>query len=489
MTTRTRLTSLDASFLRLETPTAHMHVAWSGVFNAPLSGRRPTLAALRRSVDSRLRHLPRFRQRVAFPPLGLGEPYWVDDESFQVGRHVTALAGARDRVSPARFAELCDGVLSVPLDRSRPLWHVYLVPRLEDDRVGLLVKLHHAMVDGKSAVELGLLLLDLTPDAVAAEPESWEPEPRPAATRLALDALAHGAADSLRDVRAAAGLVSPRGGGRIADTLRRTALAVGEDLLRPAPASHVNVPIGPRRALAGHRAPLDELSAARRAVEGTTLNDVCLAVVAGAMRELVLRAGRMPQPLKAMVPVSVRGHDERRTLGNRISFAFIDLPLDVRSPRRRLQLVHQRTAAFKRSRRTAGTETVLSAVGRLPAPVKTRAARVAGSARVYNLTVSNVPGPRVPVYMLGAELAEAYPVVPLSDEHALSVGIFTYREHAHFGCYADPDALPDLGLLPDALCASLLALRGPWRTAARPPQPLLRSLSSTQPSALRSSSA
>ncbi|MEX2196172.1 MAG: wax ester/triacylglycerol synthase family O-acyltransferase [Thermoleophilaceae bacterium] len=489
MASRTRLTPLDASFLRLETPTAHMHVAWSGVFHPPAAGRRPTLAALRRSVDSRLRHLARFRQRLAFPPLGLGEPYWVDDESFEVARHVTSLAGARDRVSPARFAELCDGVLSVPLDRSRPLWQVYLVPRLDDDRVGLLVKLHHAMVDGKSAVELGLLLFDLTPDAVPVEPEAWEPEARPGPTRLALDALADGAADSLRDVRSAARLASPRGGGRIADTLRRTALAVGEDLLRPAPSSHVNVPIGPRRTLAGYRAPIEELNAVRRAAPGATLNDACLAVVAGGMRDLVLRAGRIPQPLKAMVPVSVRGHEERSALGNRISFAFVDLPVNVRSPRRRLQLVHERTAAFKRSGRTAGTEAVLGAVGRLPAPVKTRAARIAGSSRVYNLTVSNVPGPRVPVYMLGAELAEAYPVVPLSDEHALSVGIFTYRDHAHFGCYADPDALPGVGLLPDALCASLLALRGSWRVAARPSQPVLRSLSSTHPSALRSSSA
>jgi WS/DGAT/MGAT family acyltransferase len=489
MSPRTRLTPLDSSFLRLETPTAHMHVAWSAVFDPPATGRRPTLAALRRSVAARLRHLDRFRQRLAFPPLGLGEPYWVDDEDFEVGRHVTSLSGARDRVTPARFAELCDGVLSVPLDRDRPLWHVYLVPRLEDGRVGLLAKLHHAMVDGKSAVELGLLLFDLAPDAVPVEPEPWEPEGRPGPARLALDALADGAADSLRDVRAAARMASPRGGGRIADTLRRTALAVGEDLLRPAPASHVNVPIGPRRALAGYRAPIEELNAARKAVEGATLNDACLAVVAGGMRELVLRAGRIPQPLKAMVPVSVRAEQERRALGNRISFAFVDLPVDERSPQRRLELVRERTAAFKRTGRTAGTEAVLGAVGRMPSAVKTRAARIAGSARVYNLTVSNVPGPRVPLYMLGAELSEAYPVVPLSDEHALSVGIFTYRDHAHFGCYADPDALPDVGLLPDALCASLLALRGGWRSAARPSQPVLRSLSSTHPSALRSSSA
>lgn len=459
MAPRSRLSPLDTSFLHLETPTAHMHVAWRGVF-APPAGRRPTLDALRRSVDARLRHLPRFRQRLATPPLGLGEPYWVDDPDFDVARHVTALAPAREPIGETRFAAICDGVLSRPLDRDRPLWEVYLVPRLEDDRVGLVVKIHHAMVDGKSAVELALLLFDLTPDAEESPPDDWLPAAGPGAGRLALRAVADGVGESLRDARALARAAAPGSGARLTHTLRRAALAVGDDLLRPAPASFVNVPIGPRRALVHHRARIADLAAARRAV-GATLNDVCLAAVAGAMRELALARGRTPRPLKAMVPVSVRADAERGDLGNRISFAFVDLPVNLRSPIARLQEIHHQTSVFKASGRPAGTELVLTALGRLPVPMQARAARIAGSARVYNLTVSNVPGPRVPVYMLGAELLEAYPVVPLSDDHALSVGIFTYREHAHFGLYADPGALPDVHRMPEALNAALLALARP----------------------------
>src|SRR5688500_2742579 len=235
-----RLSPLDSSFLHLETPNAHMHVAWRGVFDPP-PGRRPTLEALRRSVAARLRHMPRFRQRLALPPLGLGEPYWVDDSDFDVARHVTALSPPRERVGETRFAALCDGVLSRPLDRDRPLWEVYLVPRLEDDRVGLVVKIHHAMVDGKSAVELALLLFDLTPDAQEAPPDEWAPAPRPGPARLALRAVADEVGESLRDARSFARAAAPGSGQRLTHTLRRAALAVGDDLLRPAPSSFVNV--------------------------------------------------------------------------------------------------------------------------------------------------------------------------------------------------------------------------------------------------------
>jgi WS/DGAT/MGAT family acyltransferase len=436
-----------------------MHVAWRGVFAAP-EGRRPTLEALRRSVAARLQHLPRFRQRVAMPPLGLGEPYWVDDPDFDIRWHVNQLSPPSERVGETRFAALCDGVLSRPLERDRPLWDVHLVPRLEDDRVGLVVKIHHAMVDGKSAVELALLLFDLTPEVEDAPPDDWQPAPRPGSARLALRAMADGVGESLRDARSVARAAAPGSGGRLTHTLRRTALAVGDDLLRPAPSSFVNVPIGPRRALVHHRARMSDLMAAKRAA-GVTLNDVCLAAVAGAMRELALARGRTPRALKAMVPVSVRADAERSELGNRITFAFVDLPVNLRSPRARVEEIHHQTSAFKASGRPAGTELVLSALGRLPVPVQARAARIAGSARVYNLVVSNVPGPNVPVYMLGSELIEAYPVVPISDEHALSIGIFTYREHAHFGLYADPGALPDVHRMPDALNAAVLALARP----------------------------
>ena len=455
----TRLTSLDGSFLRLETPNAHMHVAWSGVFEPPAEGPRPSVGALRRKVAARLCHAPRFRQRLAFAPLRLAEPSWVDDHRFDIAGHVTEL-GDGGPMPLGRFAALADAILSEPLDRARPLWHVYLAPRLEDGRVGLVFKMHHALVDGKSAVELALLLFDTSPDAAPEPEEEWRPAGPPNAARLALEAFASNAAEPLRAARGMARMAGRPGEGGITGTLRRAALAFEQDLLRSAPPSYLNRPIGPARVLVRHRARMaDVVQAKRRA--GATVNDVCLAAVSGALRELARLRGERPQPLKAMVPVSVRADDQRRDLGNRISFAFIELPVEVRSREGRLERVRAATAAFKASGRPAGTGAVLGALGLLPDPLKDRAARLASSARVFNLTVSNIPGPRFPVYMLGAELAEAYPVVPLAEDHALAIGMFSYRDHMHFGLYSDPDALPEVDELPLLLDAEVRGLAGP----------------------------
>jgi len=466
---RPRLTPLDSSFLRVETPTAHMHVAWKGVFAPRPDGRDITLDELRRAVAGRLRHAARFRQRLAFPPAGLGEPVWVDDEGFAVERHVRAMGGPGEELPRARFDALVDLFLSRPLPRDRALWRIELAPRLEGGGVGLAMKVHHAMVDGKSAVELALLLLDLAPDAVLPEPHPWLPRRAPSSRRLAVDAIADAGGESLRALRGAARLaVSPGRGVRIADTLRRTALAVGEDVLRPAPESYMNVPIGPRRTLAHHSAKIETLLDARAAVPGATLNDAALAVVAGALRQLSLQLGKTPTPLKVMVPVSTRAAEETADLGNRIAFVFVDLPVNLRHPLARLQSIQAATARFKREQRASGGEALLGALGVLPDPLKNRAARLAAHPRLYNLTVSNVPGPRVPVYLLGCELQEAAPVIPLPDDHALAVGIFSYRDRVTFAAYADPSALPEVRSLPGALSAAVLELgRATARANAR----------------------
>ena len=209
---------------------------------------------------------------------------------------------------------------------------------------------------------------------------------------------------------------------------------------------------------------------------GATVNDVCLAAVSGALRELALLRGERPHPLKAMVPVSVRADEQRQDLGNRISFAFIELPVEIASRSGRLERVHEATAAFKASGRPAGTGAMLGAIGLLPDALKNQAARMASSPRVFNLTVSNIPGPRFPVYMLGAELSEAYPVVPLAEQHALSIGMFSYRDALFFGLYADPGALPEVDQLPTFLDAEIPALAGP-RSGA----PARRTLSGASP--------
>jgi WS/DGAT/MGAT family acyltransferase len=455
-----RLSSLDGSFLRVETPNAHMHVAWSAVFRIPVGTRRPTLGALQRSIARRLPRTPRFRCRLAFPPAGLGEPYWVEAEDLDLTRHVVALAPLADELDDDRFASLRDLELSTPLDRAHPLWQIALAPRLTGGRCAMVAKIHHALVDGKSAVEVAQLLFDLEPEPGPDPEPDWHPPPPPGRGRLAIGALADNAGETLRAAGGVARMAgSPRAGGaRLAGTLRRAALAVGEDFLRPAPSSHLNVPIGPARKLVSHRARMDDLKAIK-ASAGTSLNDVCLALVTGGLRELALARGRQPTRLKAMVPVSTRAEAEREELGNRISLVFVELPVHVRSPRERLRLVNEATSAFKRSGKSAGAETVLGALGTLPEALRGPAARIVGSARVYNLTVSNVPGPPFPLYMLGTELLEAYPVVPIAERHSLSVGMFSYRDWMHFGLYADPKALPEASDLAPALAASMLSLR------------------------------
>lgn len=457
---RSRLTPLDSSFLRVESPTAHMHVGWKGVFRPRADGRPVTIGELRQSVSGRLRHAPRFRQRLAFPPAGLGEPVWVDDESFAVERHVVAMSEAHELLPRARFDDLADLCLSRPLERDRALWRIELAPALEDGTMGMVMKVHHAMVDGKSAVELALLLLDGAQDAaLPADDESWAPREAPGTRRLAIDALTDAGGESLRAVRGAARLASsPRSGVRLADTLRRAALAMSEDVLRPAPSSYVNVAIGPRRTLVHHTAPIAPLLAARRAVPGATLNDVALTVVAGALRDLSMRADRVPEPMKIMVPVSTRTADQTADLGNRISFVFVELPVHLHRPADRLARIQQATARFKSSDRASGGEAILGALGLLPDPLRDAAAKLAASPRMYNLTVSNVPGPRFPVYLRGCELLEAAPVIPLPDRHALSVGIFTYRDQVTFSGYADPSALPDVRHLPAALGLAMTQL-------------------------------
>ena len=454
-----RLSPIDGSFLRVESPSAHMHVAWSATFRLPEGQPRPTLTRLRRHIAARLELVPRFRCRLAYPPPGMGEPFWVEDPDFDVGNHVLPLGTLGLELDDNRFALLCDSVLSSPLDRRRPLWEIRLAPRFADGRCGLVAKIHHALVDGRSAVEVAQLLFDVEPHGVADLPVPWEAPPTPGGTKLAARAVAMGAEDSVRVARGAARMAGePRAAAaRIAGTLRRAALAAGEDLLRPAPGSALNAPIGPRRTLVRHGVDLDDVRHAK-ASAGATVNDVCLALASGALRELALARGEAPLPLKAMVPVNVRGVGEADALGNRISFAFVPLPLDLASPRARLAQIRRSTVAFKRDGRPAGREAVLGALGRLPDPLRGVAARAAASPRLFNLTISNVPGPDFPLYMLGAELIEAHPVVPIAQGHALSIGVFSYLGRLHFGFYADPHAFPEVTGLPGAFETALREL-------------------------------
>jgi diacylglycerol O-acyltransferase / wax synthase len=462
-----RLSALDGSFLRLESAQAHMHVGWTAVFAAPADRPRPTVRALRERVTARLDEVEWCRWRLQGAPLSLSEPSWAVDRHFDLAAHVVALGEPEERVSYETFAALRDEVLSEPLDRSRPLWQIFLIPRLEDGRVGMIGKVHHALVDGIAALQIVGLVVDDTPDAVSdirtsspaavrRGPLDWaldraartvERVSGPAVDGLALfKATAAGAARPYASARAAV-----RDAGRVLQSAR-------EDLLPRAPDSTLNAPIGARRTLVGYHAPRAALRRARGG--GGTVNDIGLTVVAGALRALALRRGEEPRaPLKAMVPVSMRRGGEIGP-GNQISMVYIQLPINLASPDERLEWVRAETQHLKGSHRAENMQTLYAAGGLLPVPLRSLVTRAMASPRVFNLTVSQSPGPRGAVYMLGGELQEVYSVVPISAGHALAIGMVRYRQELFIGCYADPDALPEVRDLPALLEDEMRTLGG-----------------------------
>ncbi len=445
-----------------------MHVGWLATLRLADGVRELDPAKLSERIAARLHLAPRFRQLVS--PAPLGEPIWVDDPAFRLDRHVTV---APEPVRGRRELErLAGGFLSRQLDRRMPLWQIVVVPRTGPGRAAVLGKVHHAMVDGIAAVELGTLLFDLAPDAALPEPADWEPEPAGAPLRIAADALADSAIEQFRAARRVASLgLRPRSSLRVAETMRRAALSLAEDVIRPAAPSFVNAEIGPGRALVTERVALARLERVKRARDAK-LNDVVLAVVAGTLRRYAAVAGADPEPLRAMVPVSVRASADAPAEGNRITFAFVDLPIDEPDPGRRLGLVRERTGELKSSGRIAGSDALLRSMVQLPGFLKERAARLAASPRMYNLAVSNVPGPRIPLYAAGALVESIHPVIPTSDGHAIAIGVLTYRDALHFAAYVDPEVLPDAAELGPFFRESVAELehavvrRGPKRQAA-----------------------
>jgi diacylglycerol O-acyltransferase len=450
-----RLSPIDASFLSLESPRAHMNVGWSGL--GPLSdgAERPTIDALRARVESRLRHLPRCRQRLQFHPLGLGEPHWIDDPAFELDAHVIALGGPEEPLSLQRFEELRDALLSSPLDRSRPLWQIALAPLLEDGRVGVVGRVHHAMADGAAALQVASLALDRGGEDVPPAAEPWHAEPAPRTALRTVDPLLHGAEVAAHAVGdAARAALRPRESARgMLRDAQRVIDALTEDLLPRAPESQLNDDLGPRRTLPCHRESLDVLDA----TGAGSLNDVGLAIVAGTMRALALERGLPAHPLKALVPVDTRGRRERGTLGNHVSLAAVWLPLHLASADARLAHVRIATERFKRAGRPAGARSVIAGISFVPSGLRGAVLRAA-SAGSFNLTVSSIPGPRKPLHLLGARLDEIYPVVPVAPDQALSIGMFRYNKHLCFGLHADPDAFPQATRLPELIADEVQAL-------------------------------
>jgi WS/DGAT/MGAT family acyltransferase len=416
---------------------------------------------LRERVADRLKHVAWCRWRLEPAPFGLWEPRWIEDREFDLANHVLALSDPAERISHDGFAALRDELLSQAMDRSRPLWQIFLVPSLEDGRVGLIGKIHHSLVDGIAALQIVGLVADFEAGAIQQANGAWQPANGAGPLGRVVDEAARAALDGVRVLRDGARMAShPRASVRGAVRGgRRAVLAAREDILPRAPASPLNVAIGARRRLVGYHASRAEVQAARS--RGGTHNDVGLATVAGALRALAQRDGALPTaPLKTMVPVSMRRADETGP-GNRIAMVYIQLPVHLGSAHERLDWVREQTRRLKDGGRAHGVETLFRAGELLPAPLRSPVTRALASPRVFNLTVSQSPGPRGIVRVLGCELQEPYSVVPIADGHALAVGMVRYRGELFFGCYADPDALPDVGDLPALLGAELHALAGP----------------------------
>jgi diacylglycerol O-acyltransferase / wax synthase len=442
-----RLSALDDSFLAVENASAHMHVGWAAAFKRPEEGQPPRFDDLKDHIASRLCRAPRYRQRIASVPFGLNAPIWVDDERFDVDRHVL-------RSSATSLRDLADSCMSTQLRRDRPLWQICIADQLENDQIGLVGKVHHCMVDGIAAVELGSLLLDPTPDPPPAETDGWLPRRAPGAARRLLGGI-------LDLVRAEASLAklparivrSPGRIGELIEPVRRARNALAESMRPAEPREPVNQPITGARHLAWFNRPLEDLKRIGRPL-GASVNDVLLASAAGGMRGFMRSQDRDPVPLKTMVPVNVR-EGEASEFGNRISFVFVDLPCDEPDPLRRLQNVRREMSERKEAGIPEGGDVVMAAIKYLPRPAQHAITRTIASPKTFNITVSNIPGPRQPMYMRGCELEVAYPVVPIADKHAVSIGMTTVRDRACFGLYAASEMMPDSDKLADAMSASL----------------------------------
>jgi diacylglycerol O-acyltransferase / wax synthase len=438
-----RLTGLDASFLHLEDSSSHMHVAGVMLFE----GSPPPYDELLEAIERRLGLVPRYRQRLAFVPLGQGRPRWVDDPHLNLRYHVRATALPAPG-SEQQLKELAGRVFAQQLDRDKPLWEIWLVDGLEGDRFAMLSKTHHALVDGISGVDIMSVLFDTSPEPAAPTDtgERWLPRPLPSPAQLLGEALMERATipgELARSVRAVF-----RGPRLVLEGLRDAAVGVGAMAwagLNPAPPTPYNESIGPHRRYTWVRANLADLKAIKDELGGT-VNDVVLATVAGALGKHLRRRGRNTDglELKAMVPVSVRADVERGALGNRVAAMMAPLPVWCQDPVARLDIVREELKGLKSGGQAVGAQVLTELSGFAPATVMDQASRVMSRQRFFNVVVTNVPGPQVPLFLAGRRMIDPFPMVPLAKNQALGLALLSYAGRINFGLVGDYDVMWDL---------------------------------------------
>ncbi len=459
-----RLSALDVSFLYLEGRNTPMHVGGVGIFQPPGSAEPFDYDRLVTLLEQRIALVPRYRQKVRFVPGHLANPVWIDDPAFDITYHVRRSALPRPG-SDEQLWEFCARIQSRPLDRHRPLWEIYLVEGLANGRIAIVTKTHHALVDGIGAVDISQVILDASPQPRPTEEDMWLPRPEPSATRLVADALTDvlrqpaSLVDTVRlgvnDARATVGRIGETVGGLV---------SAARVAVRPAPSSPLNVEIGEQRRFAVARTRLDDY----RQVRGrhrSTINDVVLASVAGALRGWLLFRGESVTPattVRAMVPVSVRDRasDSVGTAGNLVSAFFVDLPVGEPNPLMRLAQVAYAMKGHKESGQSVGADALVALSGFAPPTLHALGARAAHglTRRLFNLVVTNVPGPQHPMYAGGARMLEMFPVVPLARGQAVSIGLTSYDGGLYYGLNADRDAMADVDVLAALIEESLAEL-------------------------------
>ena len=454
VSTYDRLSSLDASFLHLESLETPMHVGAVSIFEGASffdDTGRFQLAAARRLIASRLHLIPRFRKMLKAVPFNQGRPIWVDDPRFDIAYHVrlTALPSPGTR---EQLMTLTARVQSQLLDRSRPLWELWFVEGLEGGRVALIQKTHHALVDGVSGVDVATVLLDFQPEPAFLEPPRWIIEPPPSEWRLLADSVWQRAtepAELVRSVRA--GL---RGPANTLENTTRIARSVsslfGADAL--APRTSLNVSVGRNRLFDGVTISFGEVHKVREAFGGT-INDVILAGVCGGLRRLLESRDESidGMTLKAFCPVSVRDDAEQMQLGNRVSGMLVPLPIGLPNPVDRLNAIRESTVYLKEREQAVGASFLLDLTQYAAPTLLGLGARLAHRQPFFNLVVTNVPGPQVPLYCMGGRMLEVFPVVPLTKNLAIGIAILSYCGNLHIGLFVDRDAFPDLPVLSIAL--------------------------------------
>ncbi len=466
-----RLSPQDALFLHLENDHQPMHVGSLAYLEAaPFFGEdgRFRIDEVRQRIVSRLHLVPRFRKRIMNVPFDQGRPVWVDDLAFDPSYHVRLTALPRPG-SEDQLLGLMERLQAVQLDRRRPLWEIWFVEGVEDDRVAIIQKTHHCLIDGVSGIDVATVLLDLERDPPPVVAPEWHPVPPPQPNELLVESLIERVVEPTELVRSLrATLRMPQvadaklTGGRLAGAVESVLQFGGEQLSglvtsarevgSGRPDTPLNVPITPHRRMELARVPLDRVKQIKQAA-GCTINDVVLAACSMALRSFLESRGALAPGLvlKAMVPVSVRDESEQMALGNRVSMLVAELPVSEPDPLEQLERVAEQMRAAKGSTQQIGADAIMALAGFAPPTLLGLAARLAPRALPVNTVVTNIPGPQFPLYCMGARVLEAFPYVNLVDNLALIIAVISYDGQLAFGVSGDRSALPDIELVSEGL--------------------------------------